>query len=127
MHWEAPPQRESKLVRCIRGAIFDVVVDLRAELPTYLQHIGLWLDADDRSAVFIPPGMAHGFLTMEDGTEVLYQMDSFYAPGAERGARWNDPAFHIGWPAPPAVISERDLSFPDFEIDFDAVGDQCTR
>lgn len=99
MHWEAAPQQESKLVRCTRGAIFDVVVDLRPESPNYLDHLGLWLGADDHRAVFIPPGMAHGFLTLTDRTEVFYQMDSFYAPESERGARWNDPAFGIDWPA----------------------------
>jgi dTDP-4-dehydrorhamnose 3,5-epimerase len=127
MHWEAAPQRESKLVRCTRGAIFDVIVDLRPESPTYLAHIGLRLSADDHRAVFIPPGMGHGFLTLTDGTEVLYQMDSFYAPLAERGARWDDPAFGIDWPAPPAVISERDRTFPDFAVDLEAAGTQCRR
>lgn len=116
MHWEAEPQRESKMVRCTRGAIFDVVVDLRPESPSYLQHIGLWLGADDHRAVFIPPGLAHGFLTLTDRTEVLYQMDSFYAAESERGARWDDPAFGIEWPAAPAVMSDRDRSFPDFAV-----------
>jgi dTDP-4-dehydrorhamnose 3,5-epimerase len=117
MHWEAPPQRESKLVRCTRGAICDVVVDLRPESPTYLQHIRLQLAADDHRAVFISAGMAHGFLTLTDRTEVLYQMDSSYVPEAERGARWDDPSFGIDWPTSPAVISERDRSFPDFVPD----------
>jgi dTDP-4-dehydrorhamnose 3,5-epimerase len=125
MHWEAAPQQESKLVRCTRGAIFDVVVDLRPESPGYLRHIGLWLDADEHSAVFIRPGVAHGFLTLADRSEVLYQMDSCYAPEAERGARWDDPAFGIGWPAPPVVISERDRSFPDFVADAKAGGVPC--
>jgi len=127
IHWEAAPQRESKLVRCTRGAIFDVIVDLRPESPTFLGHVGLFLDADDHRAVLIPPGMGHGFLTLEDRTEVLYQMDCFYAADSERGGRWDDPAFRIPWPVAPALISERDLSFPDFEIDFDAVGDGCKR
>jgi dTDP-4-dehydrorhamnose 3,5-epimerase len=126
MHWEAPPQRESKLVRCTRGAIFDVVVDLRPESPSYLTHIGLWLDADDHRAVFIPPGVAHGFMTLTDETEVLYQMDSFYASDSERGARWDDPVFAIDWPATPAVISERDRSFSDFAVD-QAAGPRCGR
>ena len=125
MHWEAAPERESKLVRCTRGAIFDVVVDIRPESPTYLRHIGLQIDADDHRAVFIPPGLAHGFLTLTAGTEVLYQMDSVYAPGAERGARWDDPAFGIDWPASPAMISDRDRSFPDFAIDLETAGAQC--
>jgi dTDP-4-dehydrorhamnose 3,5-epimerase len=115
MHWEAGPQRESKLVRCTRGAVFDVAVDLRPESPTYLGHVGVGLDAEDHRALYIPPGVAHGFLTMEDRTEVLYQMDSFYAPEAERGARWDDPAFAIDWPAEPVVLSERDRRLPDFE------------
>jgi len=114
MHWEGPPQQEGKLVRCTSGAIFDVVVDIRPESPTYLRHIGVHLDSYDHRAVSIPPGMAHGFLTLTDGAEVLYQMDSFYEPGAERGARWNDPAFGIEWPADPVVISDRDVSFADF-------------
>jgi dTDP-4-dehydrorhamnose 3,5-epimerase len=127
MHWEALPQRESKLVRCTRGAIFDVVVDLRPGSPTYLKHVGLSLRADDHRAVFIPPGMAHGFLTLTDGTEVLYQMDSFYTAEAERGARWDDPSFAIEWPAAPTVISERDRSFPDFAVGLDEEGMPCWR
>jgi dTDP-4-dehydrorhamnose 3,5-epimerase len=117
MHWAALPQRESKLVRATRGAIFDVAVDLRPDSSTYLEHFGIRLEADDHRALYIPPGLAHGFLTLTDSTEVLYQMDSFYAPEAERGARWDDPAFRIDWPATPAVISERDRSFPDFEAE----------
>jgi dTDP-4-dehydrorhamnose 3,5-epimerase len=127
MHWEAAPRRESKLVRCTRGAIFDVIVDLRPESPSYMRHVGLCLGADDHRAIFIPPGVAHGFITMEDETEVLYQMDSIYAPDAERGARWDDPAFAISWPAAPAVISERDRTFPDFEIELEVVGNRCKR
>jgi dTDP-4-dehydrorhamnose 3,5-epimerase len=127
MHWEALPQRESKLVRCTRGAIFDVVVDLRPESPSYLEHLGVRLAADDHRAVFIPPGMGHGFLTLADGTEVLYQMDSYYVPEAERGARWDDPAFGIDWPAHPAVISERDRSFTDFVVEAAMDGTPCRR
>jgi dTDP-4-dehydrorhamnose 3,5-epimerase len=127
MHWAAFPQRESKLVRCTRGAIFDVVIDLRPASPSYLNHIGLSLTADDHRAVFIPPGMAHGFLTLSEGTEVLYQMDNFYAPEAERGARWDDPAFGIEWPAVPIVISERDRRFPDFEVDLQEKEMPCSR
>jgi dTDP-4-dehydrorhamnose 3,5-epimerase len=127
MHWEALPQRESKLVRCTRGAIFDVVVDLRPESPSYLRYMGLSLTADDHRAVFIPSGMAHGFLTLSARTEVLYQMDNFYAPEAERGARWDDPAFGIEWPAVPEVISERDRGFPDFAVDLQEKEVPCTR
>jgi dTDP-4-dehydrorhamnose 3,5-epimerase len=123
IHWEALSQHESKLVRCTRGSIFDVVVDLRPESPSYLEHFGIRLGADDHRALFIPPGMGHGFLTLVDGTEVLYQMDSFYASEAERGARWDDPAFGIDWPAEPVMISERDRSFPGFEVE----GTPCRR
>lgn len=113
MHWqEAPP--EGKLVRCTRGAILDVVVDVRRGSPTYLRHVAVRLGADDHRALSLPPGVAHGFLTLEDATEVLYQMTSPYAAGAARGARWDDPAFGLAWPAPPAVISERDRTYPDF-------------
>ncbi len=123
MHWEVAPRRESKLVRCTRGAIYDVVVDIRLGSPTFLDHFGLCLGAEDHRALFVPPGMAHGFLTLTDDTEVLYQMDSFYAPEAERGARWDDPAFAIQWPAVPAVISDRDRGFPDFMLGADNQGD----
>ena len=117
LHWEVPPHNESKLVRCTRGAIFDVVVDLRPASSGFLRHIAIELDADDHRAVFIPPGCAHGFLTLADRSEVMYQMDTFYAPQAERGARWDDPAFAIEWPAAPLVISDRDRSFTSFASD----------
>jgi dTDP-4-dehydrorhamnose 3,5-epimerase len=113
MHWQAAPFGEGKLVRCTRGAIFDVVVDLRPESATYLTHVAVRLDEDNRHALFVPPGSAHGFLTLVDRTEVLYQMDTAHTPDAARGARWDDPSFGIEWPAPPAVISERDRSYPD--------------
>jgi dTDP-4-dehydrorhamnose 3,5-epimerase len=114
MHWQAEPHGETKLVRCTRGAIFDVLVDLRPGSPSYLRHEGIELTAENRRAVVVPPGVAHGFLTLEADTEVYYQMDTFYVPDASRGARWNDPAFGIEWPAEPAVISERDGTYPDF-------------
>jgi dTDP-4-dehydrorhamnose 3,5-epimerase len=115
MHWQASPYGESKLVRCTRGAIHDVIVDLRPESHTYLRSTAVELDEHARRALFIPAGMAHGFLTLVDGTEVLYQMDVAYRPDAARGARWDDPAFGIDWPALPAVISDRDRTYPDFE------------
>jgi dTDP-4-dehydrorhamnose 3,5-epimerase len=114
MHWQAAPHEEAKLVRCTRGAILDVVVDLRPGSPSYLRHEAVQLDEENRRALLIPPGAAHGFLTLADATEVFYQMSAFYTPGAARGARWDDPAFGIRWPAPPAIISERDRSYPDF-------------
>jgi dTDP-4-dehydrorhamnose 3,5-epimerase len=114
MHWQADPYAEAKLVRCTRGAIFDVAVDLRPDSSTYLTSISFRLDEDNRRALFIPRGMAHGFLTLGPRTEVLYEMDARYEPTAARGARWDDPAFAIQWPAPPAVINSRDRSYPDF-------------
>jgi dTDP-4-dehydrorhamnose 3,5-epimerase len=114
MHWQAAPHEEGKLVRCARGAILDVAVDLRRGSPTYLQHVAVRLDEDDRRALFIAPGLAHGFLTLEDESEVFYQMTAPWVPEAGRGARFDDPAFGIRWPAPPAVISERDRTYPDY-------------
>jgi dTDP-4-dehydrorhamnose 3,5-epimerase len=114
MHWQEAPHGETKLVRCSRGAILDVVVDLRAGSPTYLQHVAVRLDEENRTALLIPAGIAHGFLTLEDRTEVAYQMDAPFVADAARGARFDDPAFAIAWPAAPAVISERDRTYPDF-------------
>jgi dTDP-4-dehydrorhamnose 3,5-epimerase len=113
MHWQAAPHGEGKLVRCTRGAIFDVVVDLRPQSATYLDHVAVRLDQDNRRALFVPPGLAHGFLTLVDETEVAYQMDTVHVPDAARGARWDDPAFAISWPAPPEVLSDRDRAYPD--------------
>jgi dTDP-4-dehydrorhamnose 3,5-epimerase len=115
MHWQAAPYAEGKLVRCTRGAIYDVIVDLRTDSETYLHSFAIELDDTTRRALFIPPGIAHGFLTLADATEVLYQMDVAYRADAARGARWDDPAFAITWPALPAVISERDRSYADFQ------------
>jgi dTDP-4-dehydrorhamnose 3,5-epimerase len=114
MHWQAEPHGEGKLVRCTRGAIHDVIVDLRPGSATYLRHFAVDLDETNRRALFVPPGMAHGFLTIADETEVLYQMDTAYAPHAARGARFDDAAFGIEWPAAPTVISQRDRTYPDF-------------
>jgi dTDP-4-dehydrorhamnose 3,5-epimerase len=116
MHFQWPPSREGKLVRCIRGALHDVILDLRPSSPTYLHHSAVRLDEDNRSAVFIPDGVAHGFQTLADSTEVLYQMTDFYAPGLAAGFRWDDPTFGIEWPLRSGiVISERDARYPDFD------------
>jgi dTDP-4-dehydrorhamnose 3,5-epimerase len=115
MHFQWPPSREGKLVRCIRGRLRDVLLDLRPPSPTYLQHVAVTLDEDNRDAVFIPPGIAHGFQTLLPGTEVLYQMTDRFAPELAAGVRWNDPAFSIAWVAMPQLtISERDAAYPDF-------------
>jgi dTDP-4-dehydrorhamnose 3,5-epimerase len=117
MHYQADPHGESKLVRCVRGAIFDVAVDLRADSPTYCRWHGVELSAESRRALFVPAGLAHGFQTLTDDCEVHYQMGHRYVPEASRGVRWDDPAFAIEWPpAPPGgrTISDRDRSYPDF-------------
>jgi dTDP-4-dehydrorhamnose 3,5-epimerase len=115
LHFQWPPSQEAKLVRCVRGAIYDVLLDLRPGHPSYMSHLGLTLDEDNRDAVYIPPGVAHGFQTLADDTEVLYQMTDFHAPELATGLRWNDPAFGIAWPIPQAsVIAPRDAGYPDF-------------
>ncbi len=115
MHFQWPPSREGKLVRCLRGAIHDVLIDLRPSERTYLTHLALVLDQDNRDAVFIPAGIAHGFQTLTDETEVLYQMTDFHAPPLEGGVRWSDPAFGISWPIQAdIIIAERDANYPDF-------------
>jgi dTDP-4-dehydrorhamnose 3,5-epimerase len=114
MHYEAEPHAEAKLVRATRGAIFDVAVDLRTDSPTYLRWTGTELSAANGRALLIGKGMAHGFITLEGDTDVLYQIDRIFEPGHGRGVRWNDPAFAIEWPGPPSVISERDASYPDY-------------
>lgn len=114
LHWQAAPHAEAKLVRCVRGRVYDVLVDVRAESHACREHVGVVLDADQRNAVYVPPGVAHGFLTLVDGCEVHYQMSEFHAPAAARGARFDDPAFGIVWPEPVRVVSARDRAWPDF-------------
>ncbi len=116
MHYQAEPHGESKLVRCVRGSIFDVAVDLRAGTPTYCGWHGVELSAENRLALYIPAGLAHGFQTLSEDCEVLYQMGAPYVPESSRGVRFDDPAFAIDWPATraPRIISERDASYPDF-------------
>lgn len=115
MHYQALPHAEAKLVRCTRGAIYDVVVDLRPTSPAYQNWIGVELTAANRHMLYIPEGCGHGFLTLEDETEVFYQMSEFYDAESSRGVRWNDPAFKITWPEKVEVISQRDGAYPDFE------------
>ncbi len=115
MHYQEAPHEEVKLVCCIRGAIHDVIIDLRPASPTYKRHFGVELTAENRRVLYIPAGFAHGFLSLAEHTEIFYQMGSFYAPEAARGLRWDDAAFRIDWPEAPRVISERDGSYPDFE------------
>lgn len=114
MHWQTAPHEEAKLVRCTRGMLHDVIIDLRPGSTTYGQHTAVRLSAENRRMLYVPEGCAHGFLTLEDDTEVLYQMSSPYAPESARGVRYNDPAFGVLWPAEVATISERDRSYPDW-------------
>jgi dTDP-4-dehydrorhamnose 3,5-epimerase len=114
MHYQAKPYEEAKLVRCTRGAIYDVIIDLRPGSSTFKQWIAVELTADNHRMLYVPEGCAHGFQTLEDGTEVFYQMSEFYVPAYAKGVRWNDPAFHIQWPAAERIISERDQHYPDF-------------
>lgn len=115
MHYQEPPFEEAKLVRCTRGAIYDVIIDIRPESPTANEWVGVELTAENRKMIFIPKGFAHGFLTLEEETEVNYLMSEFYKPGAGRGIRWDDPAFNIDWPAEVAVISEKDKNWPPYK------------
>jgi dTDP-4-dehydrorhamnose 3,5-epimerase len=115
LHYQAPPARETKLVRCIRGALHDVIVDLRPASPTYGRHIALVLSADDGKALYVPALVAHGFQTLLDDTEVLYQMGEFYEPELQGGLRHDDPELAIEWPLPVTAISDRDRTWPLLE------------
>lgn len=114
LHFQRPPHAEARLVRCTAGALYDVIVDLRPDSLTFRRHFGIELSARNRKMLYVPEGCAHGFQTLEDDTEALYQMSEFYVPDAAAGVRWNDPAFGITWPLAVTVISERDRTCPDF-------------
>jgi dTDP-4-dehydrorhamnose 3,5-epimerase len=111
MHYQVAPATETKLIRCTRGAIYDVIIDMRPDSPTYKQHIGVELTEDNRRALYVPDMFAHGYQALTDGAEVVYQVGEFYMPGYERGLRYNDPAFGIEWPMPVSVISEKDAAW----------------
>lgn len=113
LHFQGPPSREAKLVRCTRGEIHDVIVDLRCDSPTFLRHVAVLLSAANGFSLYVPAGVAHGFVTLSDDTEVTYAMGDYYDAGLSTGVRWDDPAFGIAWPvAEPAVISDRDRTWP---------------
>jgi len=114
MHYQVVPHEEAKVVRCTMGTIYDVIIDLRPNSPTYKRWVSVDMSAENRRMLYIPEGFAHGFLSMEDDTEVFYQMSEFYAPECARGVRWNDPAFNITWPLGVTVISEKDGQYPNF-------------
>ena len=114
MHFQVAPREEVKLVRSVRGAIHDVVVDLRPDSPTFTKHFSAVLSQENRRAMYVPPGFAHGFQALEDGSEVLYEISQAYSPEHARGVRWDDPAFGIAWPVPEPILLERDRDYPDF-------------
>ena len=115
MHYQELPHGEAKLVRCTKGAIYDVVLDLRPQSPMFTKWAAFTLTERNRKMVYVPEGCAHGFLTMEGDTEIFYQMTEFYHPESARGVRWDDPAFQISWPSEVKLISERDRTYPDFK------------
>jgi dTDP-4-dehydrorhamnose 3,5-epimerase len=114
MHYQVPPAAETKIVRCTRGSLYDVIIDLRPDSATFTRHFVTVLTADNRRMLFVPTGFAHGFQTLEDDTEIFYQMSEFYSPQYARGVRWDDPIFGISWPDDERTMVERDRSYPDF-------------
>jgi len=116
MHYQKAPHEEAKLIRCTAGSIYDVIIDLRSESPTFRQWSGMELSAENRHAVFVPEGFAHGFVTLTDDTEVFYQMSEFYYSECTAGVRWDDPAFDIIWPCRPIEISERDQAYLGYAV-----------
>ena len=121
MHYQTPPFKEIKLIRCIKGAVLDVVIDIRAGSPTFLKHFTVELNEQNRKMIYVPEGFAHGFQTLTDNAELLYHHSEFYVPNSEGGLRYNDPTLGINWPLPVSLISERDLSHPLIDINFKGV------
>jgi dTDP-4-dehydrorhamnose 3,5-epimerase len=115
MHYQLHPKAEVKVVRCVRGALYDVIIDLRQDSKTFMQHFGVELTADNRKMFYVPKGFAHGFITLEPNTEAIYFVDEFYAPEQERGIRWDDARFGIKWPLSPTVLSDKDKAHRDFD------------
>lgn len=118
MHYQLPPRTETKLIRCIQGALWDVILDLRQNSPSFGRWFGAELSAANRRMMYAPKGCAHGFLTLTEDAESFYLVDEFYSPEHERGVRWNDPRFDIRWPHEPTLISEKDSHHPDFAPDY---------
>ncbi|TWT44059.1 dTDP-4-dehydrorhamnose 3,5-epimerase [Phycisphaerae bacterium RAS1] len=115
MHYQLPPHAETKLVRCIRGSLYDLILDLRPGSPTFGQSFGAEISAENRLMMYVPKGFGHGFMTLTDNTEAFYFVDDFYAPEQERGVRWNDPKFKLQWPLEPTVLSDKDRAHRDFD------------
>lgn len=118
MHYQLPPAAEIKVVRCIRGALYDAIIDIRPDSPTFGKWFGVELTAENRTMILVPRGFAHGILTLTDDTEAFYLVSSFYGPEQERGIRFDDPRFGIGWPLAPVEISPKDRAWPDFDPTF---------
>ena len=116
MHYQVPPHAEAKLVRCTRGAMYDVILDLRPESATFRRWVSVELTEENRKALYVPEGFAHGFQTLTDNTEVLYLMSEFFHPECAQGVRWDDPVFKISWPPGPRIISPKDQEYPDFTL-----------
>jgi len=130
MHYQLPPFAEPKLIRCTKGSIYDVIIDLRPDSPTFLRWFGIELSEENRRMLYVPKLFAHGFQTLEDNTEVFYQMSEFYSPGHSKGVRWNDPLFNITWPPARRIISVRDQHYPDatedqFRLAPPGLGSKC--
>jgi dTDP-4-dehydrorhamnose 3,5-epimerase len=121
MHYQMQPSAEVKVVRCIKGSLFDVILDLRPDSPTFGQSFGAELSAENRVMMYVPQGFAHGFVTLQNETEALYLVSALYAPQLERGIRYNDPKFNLQWPIEPVEISDKDKAWPDFDTAFHGV------
>ena len=115
LHYQLHPRAEVKIVRCTRGSMLDLILDLRKDSPTFGQYFSTELSVESHRMLYVPKGFAHSFITLEDNTEAFYLVDEFYAPEFERGVRWNDPEFGIRWPMEPVVLSEKDANYPDFD------------
>lgn len=114
LHYQLPPHSEIKLIRCVRGGVYDMIVDLRPHSPTFLEYIGIELTDKNMRTIYVPEGFAHGFQTLEKDTDLIYHHTAYYAPEAESGLRFDDPKIGIEWPLPPSVLSEKDKNYPDF-------------
>jgi dTDP-4-dehydrorhamnose 3,5-epimerase len=121
LHYQNPPYAEIKYIRCIQGAVYDVLVDIRKNSPTFLQYFGIELSAKNMRSIYIPEGFAHGFQTLEDNTELIYHHTAFYTPGMENGLNFDDSVLGINWPIPPTVISEKDLAHPPIDSEFTGI------
>jgi dTDP-4-dehydrorhamnose 3,5-epimerase len=121
MHFQVPPSAEIKLIRCIRGKVFDVIIDLRKDSPTFLEHIEVILSEENMNMIYVPEGFAHGFQTLEDNSQMMYHHTEYYTPENERGLNFNDPAFHISWPLEPFNVSEKDQKYPFIDNNFKGI------